>query len=46
MLAALESLPEDEREVFTLVCVQGMTHAEAATVLREESAPLPQQQHV
>jgi RNA polymerase sigma-70 factor (ECF subfamily) len=29
----IESLPEDEREVFELVGIQGLTHAEAATVV-------------
>jgi RNA polymerase sigma-70 factor (ECF subfamily) len=33
MLAAIENLPEDEREVFCLVRVQGMTQTEAAQVL-------------
>src|SRR5262245_55590448 len=33
MLEAIENLPEDEREVFGLVRIQGMTHAEAAEVL-------------
>jgi RNA polymerase sigma-70 factor (ECF subfamily) len=33
MLEAIEDLPEDEREVFGLVRVQGMTQAEAAQVL-------------
>jgi RNA polymerase sigma factor (sigma-70 family) len=33
MLAAIEGLPEDEREVFDLVGIQGLTHAEAATVV-------------
>jgi RNA polymerase sigma factor (sigma-70 family) len=33
MLAAIESLPEEEREVLGLVRVQGMTHVEAADVL-------------
>lgn len=33
MLEAIESLPEDEREVFDLVRIQGMTQAEAAEVL-------------
>src|ERR1700741_462402 len=28
MLEAIEGLPEDEREVFDLVCIQGLTHAE------------------
>jgi RNA polymerase sigma factor (sigma-70 family) len=33
MLAAIEDLPEEEREVFGLVRVQGMTQTEAARVL-------------
>jgi len=33
MLDAIDSLPEDEREVFGLVRVQGMTQTEAARVL-------------
>jgi RNA polymerase sigma-70 factor (ECF subfamily) len=33
MLAAIGELPEDEREAFDLVRVQGMTHVEAAQVL-------------
>ena len=33
MLAAIEGLPEDEREVFDLVGIQGLTHAEAAAVV-------------
>ena len=33
MLEAIDRLPEDEREVFGLVRVQGLTHAEAAEVL-------------
>jgi RNA polymerase sigma factor (sigma-70 family) len=33
MLEAIESLPEEEREVFGLVRIQGMTHIEAANVL-------------
>jgi RNA polymerase sigma-70 factor (ECF subfamily) len=33
MLEAIEGLPEDEREVFDLVGIQGLTHAEAATVV-------------
>jgi RNA polymerase sigma-70 factor (ECF subfamily) len=33
MLEAIDNLPEDEREVFGLVRVQGMTHGEAAEVL-------------
>jgi hypothetical protein len=30
MLGAIDELPEDEREVFDLVRIQGMTRAEAA----------------
>jgi RNA polymerase sigma-70 factor (ECF subfamily) len=33
MLAAIEGLPEVEREVFDLVRIQGLTHAEAAELL-------------
>jgi RNA polymerase sigma-70 factor (ECF subfamily) len=33
MLGAIEGLPEDEREVFDLVGIQGLTHGEAATVV-------------
>jgi RNA polymerase sigma-70 factor (ECF subfamily) len=33
MLAAIEGLPEDEREAFDLVGIQGLTHAEAAAVV-------------
>jgi RNA polymerase sigma-70 factor (ECF subfamily) len=33
MLRAIEGLPEDEREVFDLVRIQGLTHAEAAAVV-------------
>ena len=33
ILEAIESLPEDEREVFDLVRIQGMSQAEAARVL-------------
>jgi RNA polymerase sigma-70 factor (ECF subfamily) len=33
MLEAIEALPEDEREVFDLVGIQGLTHAEAASVV-------------
>ena len=33
MLEAIENLPEDEREVFSLVRIQGLTRAEAAEVL-------------
>jgi len=33
MMEAIENLPEDEREAFSLVRVQGMTHVDAAAVL-------------
>jgi RNA polymerase sigma factor (sigma-70 family) len=33
VLEAIDRLPEDEREVFGLIRVQGLTHAEAANVL-------------
>jgi RNA polymerase sigma-70 factor (ECF subfamily) len=33
ILGAIESLPEDEREVFDLVGIQGLTHPEAAAVV-------------
>jgi RNA polymerase sigma factor (sigma-70 family) len=33
MLRAIEGLPEDEREVFELVRLQGLTHAEAAGIV-------------
>src|SRR5262245_58477593 len=33
MLEVIEGLPEDEREVFNLVGIQGLTHAEAAMVV-------------
>lgn len=33
MLEAIENLPDEEREVFDLVRIQGMTHPEAAEVL-------------
>ena len=33
MLKAIESLPEAEREVFDLVGLQGLTYAEAATLI-------------
>jgi RNA polymerase sigma-70 factor (ECF subfamily) len=34
ILDAIDDLPEDEREAFDLVKIQGLTHAEAAQVLR------------
>ena len=33
MLEAIDDLPEDEREVFGLVHIQGLTQGEAAEVL-------------
>ena len=33
MVGAIEGLPEDEREIFDLVGIQGLTHAEAAAVV-------------
>ena len=33
MLEAIESLPEEEREVFELLRIQGMSYAETAEVL-------------
>jgi DNA-directed RNA polymerase specialized sigma24 family protein len=33
MLGAIDGPPEDEREVFDLVGLQGLTHAEAAGVV-------------
>ena len=33
MLDAIESLPDDEREVFSLVRFQGMSHSEVASLL-------------
>jgi RNA polymerase sigma-70 factor (ECF subfamily) len=33
MLEAIEGLPDDEREIFDLVGIQGLTHAETATVV-------------
>jgi RNA polymerase sigma-70 factor (ECF subfamily) len=38
MLQAIGELPEDEREAFDLVRVQGMTHADAAQVLGVSAA--------
>jgi RNA polymerase sigma-70 factor (ECF subfamily) len=38
MLQAVSDLPEDEREAFDLVRVQGMTHVEAAQVLGVSAA--------
>jgi RNA polymerase sigma-70 factor (ECF subfamily) len=33
LLEAIDSLPEEEREVFDLVRIQGITHGEAAELL-------------
>jgi RNA polymerase sigma-70 factor (ECF subfamily) len=33
MIATIDGLPEDEREVFDLVGIQGLTHGEAAAVV-------------
>jgi RNA polymerase sigma-70 factor (ECF subfamily) len=33
MLEAIENLPEDEREVFSLVRIQGLTQPEVAEIL-------------
>jgi RNA polymerase sigma factor (sigma-70 family) len=33
VLEAIDKLPDDEREVFGLVRVQGLTHAEASAVM-------------
>jgi RNA polymerase sigma-70 factor (ECF subfamily) len=33
MLGAIEGLPEEEREVFDLIRIQGLTYAEAAGVI-------------
>jgi RNA polymerase sigma-70 factor (ECF subfamily) len=33
ILEVIEGLPEDEREVFDLIGIQGLTHVEAATVV-------------
>jgi RNA polymerase sigma-70 factor (ECF subfamily) len=38
MLGAIDELPEEEREVFDLVRIQGMTQAEAAQVLGVSAA--------
>jgi RNA polymerase sigma-70 factor (ECF subfamily) len=33
MIGAIEGLPDDEREVFDLVGIHGLTHVEVATVV-------------
>jgi RNA polymerase sigma-70 factor (ECF subfamily) len=38
MLRAIDELPEDEREVFDLVRIQGMTQTEAAQLLGVSAA--------
>ena len=45
MLRAIGELPEDEREAFDLVRVQGMTHAEAAQVLGISTATVKRRLH-
>src|ERR1700694_2313974 len=40
MLEAIDNLPEDEREVFGLVRVQGVTQTEAAQVLGVSAVPV------
>jgi RNA polymerase sigma-70 factor (ECF subfamily) len=40
MLRAIDDLPEDEREVFDLVRIQGMTQTEAAGLLGISAATL------
>ena len=39
ILEVIEGLPEDEREVFDLVGLQGLTHAEAATAVEVSENP-------
>ena len=41
MLEAIDRLPEDEREVFGLVRIQDLTHAEAAEVLAVSPKTVP-----
>jgi RNA polymerase sigma-70 factor (ECF subfamily) len=45
MLGAIESLPEDEREVFDLVAIQGLTIPEAATVIGVSERTVQRRQH-
>src|SRR5262249_6444305 len=45
MLGAIEGLPEDEREVFDLVGIQGLTHPEAAAVVGGSQKTVQRRQH-
>src|SRR5262245_16173518 len=45
ILAAIEDLPEDEREAFDLVQIQGMTQAEAGRVLGVSAATVNRRVH-
>ena len=45
MLAAIEGLPEDEREVFDLVGIQGLTIPEAATVIEVSERTVQRRLH-
>jgi RNA polymerase sigma factor (sigma-70 family) len=40
-LDAIDGLPDDEREVFDLVHIQGMSHADAAAVLGVSARTVP-----
>jgi RNA polymerase sigma-70 factor (ECF subfamily) len=45
LLGAIEGLPEDEREAFDLVFIQGLTQAEAATVVGVSERTLQRRVH-
>ena len=45
ILAAIDDLPEDEREAFDLVQIQGMTQAEAGQVLGVSAATVNRRLH-
>jgi RNA polymerase sigma factor (sigma-70 family) len=45
ILGAIDALPEAEREVINLVCVQGLTHAEAADLLGVSAKTVQRQLH-
>src|SRR5262249_43831721 len=45
MLGAIEGLPEDEREVFDLIRIQGLTRAEAAGVVGASEKTGPRRLH-
>jgi RNA polymerase sigma factor (sigma-70 family) len=45
MLAAIEDLPEDDREVLDLVRVQGLSHAEAAEVVGVSTKTIQRRLH-